>query len=678
MKDTYRFQNLKEPSDVDEPATKSYTDNNFLNLDGTNNMTGNLDMDNNQILNLPAPAGPKQPTPLAFTDLKYLHVAGTNKMTNKLNMDNKKIINLRPPTDPTDAATKKYVDDNTAAPDLSDYLEKDGTVAMTGDFNVGNNKIVGLATPVSNTDAATKKYVDDNAGSPDLSDYLEKDGSVAMTGDLNVGNNKIKNLSNPTHDNEAVTKDYVDKIVHRTAVQPSLYKDEFSYLMSSRCQWTDEIDGGNSFFIRRIGDLTPSKGNFHDYNHKVIFIGINKNSQGGYKYKMGINFYRLTANTDYTLCLEILNTDYQLWHKSQISVDKGTSTGLSIGNVSVRKLSHKYLDSKNQPKFMYYHRLIVNFRKLSSGNKFFLHILVNIPQTGTDLAVCPRQFLGVYIITYGIVGTVSNIDPDKVYDYHTAFDIHPTQVVYNVDINANQKAIRSIKLERQSDNSAATVAMVKELIPFTKNALYRKYFSEFYDFADADIYGLNMGVSGVVINSLKPNITLPPNKYLSEIEYRGLNVNGYDVTFSPSHSSKSTLCIVFSHWRNRNFTLTKYLSTNNNILLKLNYDKSNNKVKLNLNEITLSFTMPSSFNGKIIVLWLTENFDINVTKVKISNYSSTLTIPAVQYNVNQRWKFTTEDGVLIRLMYSPNFYDFDSTQFHKVMLQEKISGSYIV
>ena len=678
MKDTYRFQNLKEPSDVDEPATKSYTDNNFLNLDGTNNMTGNLDMDNNQILNLPAPAGPKQPTPLAFTDLKYLHVAGTNKMTNKLNMDNKKIINLRPPTDPTDAATKKYVDDNTAAPDLSDYLEKDGTVAMTGDFNVGNNKIVGLATPVSNTDAATKKYVDDNAGSPDLSDYLEKDGSVAMTGDLNVGNNKIKNLSNPTHDNEAVTKDYVDKIVHRTAVQPSLYKDEFSYLMSSGSQWTDEIDGGNSFFIRRIGDLTPSKGNFHDYNHKVIFIGINKNSQGGYKYKMGINFYRLTANTDYTLCLEILNTDYQLWHKSQINVDKGTSTGLSIGNVSVRKLSHKYLDSKNQPKFMYYHRLIVNFRKLSSGNKFFLHILVNIPQTGTDLAVCPRQFLGVYIITYGIVGTVSNIDPDKVYDYHTASDIHPTQVVYNVDINANQKAIRSIKLERQSDNSAATVAMVKELIPFTKNALYRKYFSEFYDFADADSYGINIGSSGVIINSVKPNITLPPNKDLSEIKKDGLNVNGYDVTFSPSHSSKSTLCIVFSHWRNRSFTLTKYLSTNNNILLKLNYDKSNNKVKLNLNEITLSFTMPSSFNGKIIVLWLTENFDINVTKVKISNYSSTLTIPAVQYNVNQRWKFTTEDGVLIRLMYSPNFYDFDSTQFHKVMLQEKISGSYIV
>ena len=85
-----------------------------------------------------------------------------------------------------------------------------------------------------------------------------------------------------------------------------------------------------------------------------------------------------------------------------------------------------------------------------------------------------------------------------------------------------------------------------------------------------------------------------------------------------------------------------------------------------------------SFNGKIIVVWLAEDLSANVTKVSISNYSATLTIPAVQYNTNQRWKFTSEDGVLIRLMYSPNFYDTDSEQYHKVMLQEKLSGSYII
>ena len=726
MKNSYRITNLNPPLDFKDPATKYYLDNAFLERDGSYPMKGNLNMDNNKILNLPAPAGPKQPTPLAFTDLKYLHVAGTNKMTNNLNMDNKKIINLRPPTSNTDAATKKYVDDsipdtssfikkdgsvvmtgdfntgghkilnlrtptsnsepatkkyvddNTGTPDLSDYLEKDGTVAMTGNLNLNNNKIVGLATPTSNTYAATKKYVDDNAGSPNLSNYFKKDGTVSMTGNFNVGNNKIINLSKPTQDNEAVTKDYADKLVHHTAVQPSHYKDEFAYLMSSGSQWTDEIDTGTSFSIDKIDDLPPNQGNFHDYNHKVIYMSIYKKSMYGFKFKMGMNFYRLPVNTDYTLCLELINANWTLWKGTKISVDKGTSIGLTIGNVGIRKLSHRYTDSKGQTSFMYYHRIIVNFRKLLTIGGCFLHILIDIPLVGFLKSTFPRKFSGVYMIAYGIVGTVSNIDPDKVYDYHTAFDIKPTEVVYNVNINANQKEIKNIKLNRNSDNSAATVALVKELAPFTKDALYRLYFSEVYDFANADSYGINIGSSGVIINSVKPNITLPANKDLDEIKKDGLNVNGYDVTFSPTHSSKSTLCIVFTHWRNRSFTLTKYLSTNNNILVKLNYDKTNNKVTLTINRATQNFTMPSSFDGKRIVLWQTENFDTNVTKVKISNYSATITIPAVHYNVNQRWKFITEDGVLNKFMYSPNFYDFDSEQYHKVMIQEKLNGSYIV
>ena len=283
---------------------------------------------------------------------------------------------------------------------------------------------------------------------------------------------------------------------------------------------------------------------------------------------MGINFYRLSANADYTLCVEILKTDYQLWHKSQISVDKGTSTGLSIGNVSVRKLSHRYSDPKGQSQFMYYHRIIVNFRKLTTGNRFFLHILVNIPQDGTDLAVYPRQFSGVYMITYGIMGTTSNLDPDKVYDYHTACDIKPTEVVYNVDINANNKKILNINLDRNSNNSAATVGMVKELIPHTVNNLYRKYFEEVFDFTDATNYGLSRGSPGVAFNSFV-SITGNPTRNIS-IPKR--DVTGYNISFSPPiGNSKYTLCIVFYHWRNRKFQLRKKNSNNGSILLSLYY-----------------------------------------------------------------------------------------------------------
>ena len=683
MGDQYRITNLSTPLDGKEPPTKDYVDNTFLDRDGSYPMKGNLNMANNRIFNLPAPNGSNQPTPLAFTDLKYVARDGSSTMTNNLNMDNKKIINLRQPTSDTDAATKKYVDDS--IPDTSSFIKKDGSVSMTSSLNLGNKKIVGLATPTSNTDAATKKYVDDNTGAPDLSDYLEKDGTVTMTGDLNVGNNKIINLSKPTQDNDAVNKDYADKLVHKTAVQPSHYNNQFDYLMSSGSQWTDEIDDRTSFVLKRIGDLAPNQGNFHDYNHKVIFLGINKNTQGGYKYKMGINFYRLNANTDYTLCLEILNTEYALWHKSQISVNKETSTGLSIGNVSIRKLSHRYTQSNGQPQFMYYHRIIVNFRKLSTGNKFFLHILVDIPQTGTDLATYPSQFSGVYIITYGIVGTVSNIDPDKVYDYHTAFDIKPTQVVYNVDINANNKKILNVNLDRNNDNSVATVGMVKEIKPHTINDLYRSYFEDVYDFTNAANYKLRRSSSGIVFNYLSSSSGDTfrdmgiPNKTIDNIRKEGLNVSGYNISFSPNSGiTKYTLCLIVYHWRNRSFGLYKRDTTGRSIILTLRYSSVGNVLFLVVNKQRRQLTMPSDFNGKKIVVWLVEDFSQTITKVKISNYSAILSLQSVRYTNQQNFMFNTEDGEVSKIMFSPNFYDTDSEQYHRVLLQEKLNGSYVL
>ena len=184
--DLKRIKNLGTPIAPLDAVPLYYASTKYLNLDGSfSKMTGNIDMNNNRIFNLPAPNGGNQPTPLAFTDLKYVARDGSSAMTNNLNMDNKKIINLRPPT--------------------------------------------------SDTDAATKKYVDDNSGAPNLSDYLEKDGTVTMTGNLNVGNNKIINLGNPTQNNDAVNKDYADKLVHHTAVQPSHYADQFAYLNYVKC-----------------------------------------------------------------------------------------------------------------------------------------------------------------------------------------------------------------------------------------------------------------------------------------------------------------------------------------------------------------------------------------------------------------------------------------------------------
>ena len=646
MKSQYRITKLKTPTDNDDAATKKYVDDSkvdgsvFMKLDGTRSMTGNLNMNNKRIINIPAPTGNNQPTPLAYSDLAYLKVDGTNSMTNNLNMNNKKIINL--------------------------------------------------ITPTNNSDASTKKYVDNSISNQDFSSFFKKDGSISMTSDLNVGGHKIINLENPSSESDAATKKYVDSHLHQTQVQPSHYKDEFAFLMSSPSQWTDEIDTRTSFIPRKIADLSTKKGNFHDYNHKVLYMNILKNFQGGYKYKMGLNFYRLTGGADYTLCLEILNTDYQLWHKTQISVDDNTSQGLRLGNVSVKKLQHRFTDSLNKTQFMYYHRVIINFKKLTPGNKFFIHILVNIPNNGNDLSVYPIQFSGVYMIAYGIMSKVSNIDSDKVYDYHTAFVIKPTQVVYNVDINANNKRILNIALDKGQNTSAATVGMVKELIPFNTNYVYRRYFSDFFYFTDANIYGLNKTSSGINFTALKHygindytqngsifNIIIP-NKHISDIRKEGLNINNYTISFYPYNFTNFTLCIVFYHWTNRDFALVKKNTDSNQRLLSLTFTKAAGYLTLLSNSIRDSFTLPNSFDGKKIVLWLAQSVGSIVTKVNISNYSSTLTLNNANYTNDQNFDFTTEDGVISKIMFSPNFYDFDSEQFHRVMIQEKINGSYIL
>ena len=634
MKSQFSITKLKTPSDNDDAATKKYVDDSkvdgsvFLKLDGTRKMAGNLDMNNKRIFNLPNPTGSKQPIPLAYGDLAYLHVDGSNMMTNHMNMNNKKITHLQ--------------------------------------------------TPTNNTDATTKKYVDDSISNQDFSSFFKKDGSRVMTSDLNIGGHKIINLEDPSSDSDAATKKYVDGHLHQTQVQPSHYKDEFAFLTSSPTQWTDEIDNRTSFIPKKITYLPTLKGNFHEYNTRVLYINILKNFQGGYKYKMGLNFYRLVGGADYILCLEILNTDYLLWHKTQVSVDNNKSQGLQLGNVSVKKLQHSFIDSKSQTQFMYYHRVIINFKKLTTGNRFFIHILVNIPNNGNDLSVYPLQFSGVYMIAYGIMSKVSNIDPDKVYDYHKSFEIYRTQVKYNVDINANNKSILNITLNRNLNSSAATVGMVKELIPFTTNHVYRQYFKEFYDFADANIYGLIKTSSGIVINSLHPNITLP-NKDISNINKEGLNINNYTISLNPSGNFRNyTLCMVFYHWDNRDFALVKKNTQNNQNLLSLTYTKAAGYLTLLSTSKRQFFSLPNSFNGKKIVIWLTHNVDTIVTKAKLSNYSSTLTLDIANYVPRQNFDFITEDGVLNKITFSPNFYDFDSEPYKRIMIQEKINGSYIL
>ena len=388
--------------------------------------------------------------------------------------------------------------------------------------------------------------------------------------------------------------------------------------------------------------------------------------------------------------MEILTTDYELWHKSVITVDTTTSQGVTVKRWHVNKYSHEYRTSSNQVEYMYYHKLLVTFSKTASSTPYFLHIQDVMAQSGIDLNTYPTNFNKCYLIAYGILGETMDLDPNKTYDYHTAFDIKPTEVDYNVDLDMNRKEILNIASDRTKNNSAATVKMVKDLetklSPHTKNNAYREIFEEFYDLSDASNYKIIIGISGIMISGILPHIYFPRMDTTNVLD-GGLKLHNTTLSLRLFGKRSFTLCVVMQLWLNKNMYIKTFMRNEVDEKPHLIYDKTTKKLKLQTDGLRsgstneTSVTLLNSFNGKRVVFWLTKKGtggDLTV-KAPISNYSGTLTLSsALASQSTYTFRIFSEDAMIYKITYTPNFHDFDSIEFHRIMLHEKLNGSYVL
>ena len=220
---------------------------------------------------------------------------------------------------------------------------------------------------------------------------------------------------------------------------------------------------------------------------------------------------------------------------------------------------------------MYYIKIIVNLQKTVSGTFYSLDLYVDIPQVGID---------------YDVFGKVSSIDPQKTYDYHSAFDIKPTEVVYNVNLDMNRKKILNIMPDKTKNNSAATVKMVNDLetklSPHTTNNAYRKIFEEFYDLSDASNYKITIGVSGIMVSGSLPNIYFP-RMDIANIWEGGLRITNTKLSLELFSKRSFTLCVVMQLWLNRSFSIKTLMSNGAYEKPHLIYDKTTKKLKLQTN-----------------------------------------------------------------------------------------------
>ena len=175
--------------------------------------------------------------------------------------------------------------------------------------------------------------------------------------------------------------------------------------------------------------------------------------------------------------------------------------------------------------------------------------------------------------------------------------------------------------------------------------------------------------------------------FIANIEEGGLRIQNKPISLRLFGKKSFTLCVVMQLWLNRNMYIKTFMRDGADEMPHLIYDKTTKKLKLQTNGLRdgstneTSITLLNSFNGKRVVFWLTKKgTGGNLTvKASISNYSGTLTLSsALASQRNYTFRISSEDAVFHKVMYSPNFYDLDSHEFHTIVMQEKLNGSYVL
>ena len=274
-------------------------------------------------------------------------------------------------------------------------------------------------------------------------------------------------------------------------------------------QWSEEDGGDDNFDIVKLDDLLPNQGNFHTYNHKVLYLKIKKNSQGGYSWEMGLNVFRLVTNQMYTLCLELIVGDVFLGQKAVITSTTAMSSGVFINGLKSQQYTYHYNDNGGQSRQSCYWRSLISLTK-TGNNPHIVHIKVQMDQKGSDLSSYPSLYDRIYVIAYGISGFALDIDSNKVFDYHNAFNIEPTKVTYNVDIDMNNKKFLNVPFDYNTDNSVASVQMVKNVESMIyydiSRILYDRYFDDYYDLTKVEYFTFSTSSSGIVIDKFGSNL----------------------------------------------------------------------------------------------------------------------------------------------------------------------------
>ena len=405
---------------------------NFLKLDGSKAMQGNLMMNNNNIKNLKDPVDNQDAGTKKYIDAEIakipivdtsglLPLDGSKAMTGNLNMGMKNILNIDTLNDYTDNSEKDR--------DLKSVVNKENLnthfLKIMGkgdyDFNLGG-QIIKNCEPYydglfDDNSLVSKAFVDAEIAKlpKPATDVLKTDGSKAMNGNLDMANNSIINLKDPqpSDDSHAASVNYVNTIVdnkikesEEKSIQIVNQENVFEKVMNDDEFKEDDDD------IHKIGVQNKD---FHSINKKTYEFKIDYDpdeGDGEYSARLSIDLIYLPTGS-YTMVYEMYIDD----GLTVIQIDA------SSGTLTVGKINSK-INGTNT-------RSIIHFTKnsISSG---FDDLDLDIKLKGkTD----PKTT--IYVVVYGVKGTVNDVDV-KIWDRFYYYDNDSVKYEAPIDMNGNK------------------------------------------------------------------------------------------------------------------------------------------------------------------------------------------------------------------------------------------------
>ena len=396
---------------------------------------------------------------------QFLNLDGSKQMSGNLQMNGKRVVGLtNVPAYNGEATNKRYVEtklnDKANKSDLNDYLKLDGTTPMQGGLNMNNKRITRLPNPQLADEPVTRKFLT-LTNSQFYNVFLDLDGKSKMRGNIQMNDKRITGLTNPPNaDDEATNKKYVDDNISKANIKPSHSpKNVFQYLMNDVNEWSSEY----GVKVESFSNLAESP---HSWDKKILNITPVKSGRN-YRFRLGLQMFRMKTNESYSLIVELYNRDYKTWQRQQTYVN---GTGMWVISNNTTKYQHQYGSSGD----LYYTKTLIKFKKTSSSAPIFVYFNVHFDDNGGDMNTYPKDFKNqVYIVAYGIEGLSDHVDPE-VYDAHEAFEIDKTKMKMLVPLDMNGKKIMNTNYDLKFSDVFKIFECKVDMNSFYKNLVKKK------------------------------------------------------------------------------------------------------------------------------------------------------------------------------------------------------------